>query len=369
MEPPDLRQWSDARQSLLATHIAGMVAYYQLGVITHRNHSRWDRQNVILPLIFLFFPLLYLCQIVVASLSVIRDLTWRKYQGLNYYICGLLGMYAKRISFHDADQNYDDTSERLGGGLLLDVFKPRAELRRRKWSEMRWFNIFMTLLALHQALSTSILYVRRWMRGGEEFLAMDHRIGLMAIGALSASLGYFFFESTGFFWVDILCTDKGPKLADYTHGTLHGDSSGNEVNIAKSLDVTNKHVFDAALAACTHLILLRSIGRHFPLFHRIDSSVTHAPLLLSLVPFAVTLIMVVPIVIFSFLASKLRHVWPREIWGSPFRMFIVVLAVYVAGATIYTEAMEVRDVLHHGPSSLNINWRWKDPWNDFLWSF
>lgn len=68
-------------------------------------------------------------------------------------------MYVKRVSFVDKEHNHDDTSERKGPSVLLDLFKLWAEpSQKRPWSEKRAFDLLVTSSSTFQATSTSVLY-------------------------------------------------------------------------------------------------------------------------------------------------------------------------------------------------------------------
>ncbi|KAF2495466.1 hypothetical protein BU16DRAFT_539421 [Lophium mytilinum] len=366
----DLREWPEIRQSLYATHLCGLVAYCQLGIITHRFRAKWDGQSIILPLVFVFFPLLYICQILVAIPLALRNLLWRPREGLKYYICAVLGIYTVRTSFVDEDGMVDDTSKAKGLALLLDQFTPRAIPLDRKWSDGRIFSFIVTLAPLYQCTSTSLLYIRRCTMQGAKLLDVDHRIGLMAIGASLALLGYYFFEVTGYDWQDTLCTPTtsgGIKLLDYPLGTLHkfDQGLGGDVSLIESIDVTNKHVYDCVLAACVHLIHLRFSGRCFPLFEHRNSN-SHSIATATILPSAVALVASVPLIVRSFWASPARQV----VWkGDKLVRLLILLALsYIATATINSEVREVKQVVgQHVTTSWNQDWMWKDPWADFLW--
>ena len=181
----DSRQWPEIRQSLWAIHVAGLVAYYQLGVITNRNGATRDHQNIVLPSVFLFFPLLYLCQMFVSLLLVARNCFWRDYQGLNYYMCGLLGMYALRRDHVRQDGSEDPVGTRNGNRLLLDTFRLVVQPNRRRWTDIRGINLIVSIVGLFRTLSTSILHVRRRTVLAAGLLGVDHRISLMARVLLS----------------------------------------------------------------------------------------------------------------------------------------------------------------------------------------
>ena len=261
------RQWSEIRQSLISSHLFGLAAYYQLGAITHRNGAKWDNQRIILPLAFLLFPLLHPCHIIVAIFLASRNYMWRPPQGLNYYICAVMGMYAVRTSFVDQMGMRDGAAERRGHGLLLDIFKPRARPVQKLWTGARVFNVCMAVVFLYQAASTLTLCTHRWASTRAAMLEIDYRIGLMALGGLLSGLGYIFFELTGYDWEDTLCTDRGPNLDCWMEGSLHKGLDSYR-HLADGLDTTNKHVYDCALALTIHILCLRFTGRCFPFFDR-----------------------------------------------------------------------------------------------------
>lgn len=100
---PSTRQWPEIRQALVIIHVAGMVAYCQLGTITRRHKAKWDWQYIVLPLVFCFFPMLYICQMMMSVPLAVRNIIWRPYQGLKYYVSGILGVYLERKVFRDYD--------------------------------------------------------------------------------------------------------------------------------------------------------------------------------------------------------------------------------------------------------------------------
>lgn len=363
----DSRQWSDIRQSLFSTHLFGLAAYYQLGAITHRNGAKWDGQRIILPLTFLFFPLLYPCQVIVAILLASRNYIWRPPQGLSYYLCAVLGMYAMRTSFVDQTNMRDEAAERRGYHLLLDIFKPRARRIQKPWTGARVFNICMATVFLYQAASTSILCAHRWARSGSTLLEIDHRIGLMALGGLLSGMGYLFFELTGYDWEDTLCTDRGPKLDSWMEGSLHKGSNTYR-HLADGLDTSNKHIYDCALAITIHVLYLRLIGRCFPLFDSRYEQTNNMPMSIAF-PYVILVTMSVPMmaeVYWSASARKLYDTLPVG-GGIKSRICIVLSGLFLTVMTLRSEIGEIIRANKGQTNKLNADWNWADPWGSCLW--
>lgn len=257
----------------------------------------------------------------------------------------------------------------MGIGTIRLRERDRAKPFPRRWSQTRAFNLVVVLLSCYQAVSTSVLYVRRWAIAmhGAQVLQVDHRIGLMAIGAACASLGTLFFEVTGYDWQDTLCAPTGPKLPDYPNGSLHVFTAG-EANLSGSLNKTNKHVYDCALAVYVHLVHLRYSGRCFPLFQRRsmgENSVAAATVL----PSAVALLTGVPLIAHSFWGYRAKLTYRSVPRGDKLARALILLAIaYVAAMSIEGEAAEVVQVVgHHVTNDMNADWAWKDGWADFLW--
>ena len=358
----DTRDWPSIRQTLYATHVAGIFTFLQLGVTTHRHKSTWWRQDIFYPVFFCFFPLLYVAQVVVAVPLAVRNLIWRRYHGIRYYVCGVLGMYANRTHFpyHDG-----------GNSLLLDVFQPRAEPTNKPWTYSRGLAIGINLLGLYQVVSTSILYIHRWMLKEASLLAVDHRTGAMAIGATFVSLSQLFLDITGWDWEDILCKPgtQAENLQDWPNGTLHRFAQDDK-NLIVSLDVTNKYVYDCALAVCLHLIHLRMANAYFPLFERRDPAMfdaTYGTVLTSLILGCV----LVTLASEAFWISERKLSYKLVPMGDKISRLSIALAMfYIATVTIYTEIVEVNRAVKGGlPTTLNADWAWRDPWVSFLWSF
>ena len=363
------REWSDIRQPLYSTHIFSLAAYYQLGSITHRNGAKWDRQHIVLPLIFLFFPLLYPSQIIVATLLGVRNYIWRPNQGLKYYICAVLGMYALRSSLVDGAGNHDYPAKRRGYHLLLDIFKPRARPIDKPWSGTRVFSIILGVIFLYQAASTTILYVHRWATPGPTLLEIEHRIGLTAIGGFASCLGYLFFELTGYDWEDTLCTDRGPQLEHWQEGSLHKGNQLSHRHLADGLDTSNKHTYDCALAVCLHLLYLRLAGRDFPLFDRRARYRDDDTLLWSAaVPYIALAVLSVPMLAEAFWSAPTMR-WYQRLPGGGFksRICILLACVYVSTMTLLSECREIVEVNRGQVDEFNSLWNWEDPWTDFLW--
>ena len=371
----DSRQWPEIRQSLWATHVAGLVAYYQLGVITNRNGARQDHQNILLPLVFLFFPLLYLCQMFVSLLLVVRNCFWRGYQGLNYYMCGLLGMYALRRD-HDEQDRCDFVGAWNGNRLLLDNFRPLVQPNRRRWTDIRGIDIIVSIVGLYQTLSTSILYVRRRTVPAAGLLDVDHRIGLMALGASICSFSYIFLQLTGYNWVyegyDSRNHGRHPRKqrAVWPEATLR-KSKESERHLGDSLCTSNKHVYDCALTVGLYILYLRFVRRVMPVFERNDyprpnigSALLRWPIFVA---YMVVLLPAVPLnlqVFWSTGTMRFCHIYGL---GTLNRLLITIACLYVAITTIWSEAEEVKRINDNRMDIWNADWRWKDPWSDFLW--
>jgi len=363
----DSRQWTDIRQSLLSIHVAGFAAYYALGFTTHRHLVKQDKQYIALPIIYLFFPFLYPCQILVAIPLAVRNRLWRPYQSYAYYMCGILGMCAKRIKFEDPHHNKDDTAERCGPGLLLDYFVPRVRLVRRPWSHQRWFGVFVTIVALYQAISTSILYMHRWSLQGSKLLEIDHRIGVMALGASVSILSYLSLELTSYDWEDMLCTDEQHLLHEYTKDSLHAWDKEHP-KLVGGLDVSNKHVYDFALAICLHLIHLHFAGRSFPLFHRTDWAFDGRSVLAILL-YSILGLITTPVLSDALFRTETTTFWRRMTSGDVLARIVVYLAgIYLAVVTVLSEIREIQQISNGVVNNWNKNWTWKDPWTSTLWS-
>ncbi|KAH6673487.1 hypothetical protein B0J14DRAFT_49817 [Halenospora varia] len=80
--------------SLRNTLFFGFCSYAHLGTTIHR--LRQGYQHIILPIVFLFFPLLQPCQIVLGFACAIRDwhaLGRARQPRIPYFLCGMLGMH------------------------------------------------------------------------------------------------------------------------------------------------------------------------------------------------------------------------------------------------------------------------------------
>ena len=360
------REWSEIRQSLISSHVFGLAAYYQLTAITHRNGAKWDNQRIILPLTFLFFPLLYPCQIIVAIFLASRNCIWRPRQGLNYHLCAVLGMYAVRTSFVDPKGMRDDHAERRGYHLLSDIFKPRAHPVQKPWTGGRVFNICMAIVFLYQIASTLTLCGHRWASSGPTMLEIDHRIGLMAAGGLLSGLGYFFFELTGFDWEDTLCTDRGPTLDCWKEGSLHKGLDSHR-HLADGLDTSNKYVYDCALALTMHILYLRFTGRCFPFFDRRYDNINNMSISVA-IPYIILVTMGIPMMADVYWSSSARKLYD-SLPGSSIksRICIILSGLFLSIMTVRSEAGEIIRVNRGQTDALNADWSWKDPWSSFLW--
>lgn len=372
----DSRQWPEIRQSLWATHVAGFVAYYQLGVITNRNGARRDHQNILLPLVFLFFPLLYLCQIFVSLLLVARNCFWRDYQGLNYYICSLLGMYALRRDHVKQDGSEDLVSKKNGSCLLLDNFRPVVRPNPRRWTDIRGIDLIVSMVGLYQTLSTSILYVRRRTVPAAGLLDVDHRVGLMALGASICNVSYIFLQLTGYNWVyegygmRQHGRDSRRQRAIWPEATLR-KSNESERHLGDSLCTSNKHIYDSALTVGSYILYLRFVRRVMPVFERNDyprPEISGALLRWPIVgAYIVVLLPAVPLnlqIFWSTGTMRLSHIYGL---GTLNRVLITAACLYVAITTIWSEAEEVKRINDNQLDIWNADWRWKDPWSNFLW--
>jgi hypothetical protein len=47
--------------------------------------------------------MLYICQMMMSVPLAVRNIIWRPYQGLKYYVSGILGVYLERKVFRDYD--------------------------------------------------------------------------------------------------------------------------------------------------------------------------------------------------------------------------------------------------------------------------
>lgn len=68
---------------------------------------------------------------LVSLLLIARNFFWRDYKGLNYCICGLLGMYAARFDYRKEDGSLDLFIEKKEHQLLIDNFRLVLQLRWR----------------------------------------------------------------------------------------------------------------------------------------------------------------------------------------------------------------------------------------------
>ena len=372
----DSRQWPEIRQSLWATYVAGLVAYYQLGVITNRNGARQDHQNILLPLVFIFFPLLYLCQMFISLLLVVRNYFWRDYQGLNYYTCSLLGMYALRRDHVRQDGSEDLVSKRKGSRLLLDNFRPVVKPDRRRWTDIRGIDLIVSIVGLYQTLSTSILYVRRRTVPAAGLLDVDHRIGLMALGASICSFSYIFLQLTGYNWVykgyDIRKHRRHARIqrAVWPEATLR-KSNENERHLGDSLCTSNKHIYDCAFTVGLYILYLRFVRRVIPVFERndyprpdISGTLLRWPIAVA---YMVVLLPAVPLNLQVFWSTGTMRFSHISGLGTLNRLLITIACLYVAITTIWSEAEEIKRINDNRLDIWNADWRWKDPWSNFLW--
>ena len=372
----DSRQWPEIRQSLWATHVAGLVAYYQLGVITNRNGARRDHQNILLPLVFLFFPLLYLCQMFVSLLLVARNCFWRDYQGLNYYMCGLLGMYALGRDHDRQDRCDDSVGTRNGNRLLLDNFRPVVQPERRRWTDIRGIDLIVSIVGLYQTLSTSILYVRRRVVPAAGLLDVDHRIGLMALGASICSFSYIFLQLTGYNWIyegyDVRKHGRHARNRRliWPEASLR-KSNESERQLGHSLCTYNKHVYDCALTVGLYILYLRFVRRVMPVFERNDYPRTDLSGTLLRWPIVVAYMVVVlpavPLNLQIFWSTGTMRLANIPGLGTLNRLLIAIACLYVAITTIWSEAEEIKRINGNQSDIWNADWRWKDPWSNFLW--
>lgn len=376
MQSPNLtisnpRESSDILKSLVATHVFGVAAYYQLGNITHRGGARWGKQHILMPVIFMFFPLLYPCQVLLSMFLVSRNYVWRPNQGLNYYFCSIFGMFAERTSFVDQTGAVDEVGRRRGNHLLLDVFRPRSNPRRRNWSGMRVFNIIIGSVLLGQSASTLLLYAHRWSHFDSAILEIDHRIGLMAAGCFASAFGYLFFEITGFDWEDTLCTDRGPALRAWAEGSLHEQAPTNNArltrNLADGIDTSNKYLSDSALAIGVHVWFLHATGRCVPFFDRTRHEINSLPIS-KVLPYGVLLMVGVPLMADVYWSSFSYAVYRKAPGAGAISRFWITLAALLASAmSLRSEAMEFSRILRGQTDDLNEMWTWNDSWSNFLW--
>ena len=174
-------------------------------------------------------------------------------------------MYAARSDYRKEDGSLDLFIEKKGHQLLIDNFWPVLQPRRREWSEVRGSDLIVNILALYQAVSTSILYIRRWAVPDVSLLDVDHRIGLMAIGGSMCGLSYIFFQVTSYDWVHKgygQRTLRGPQrrepAAVWPETMLH-KSKEIERHLGDSLDTSNKYVYHCALAVGAQFLFFRHI--------------------------------------------------------------------------------------------------------------
>ena len=382
----DSRQWPEIRQSLWATHVAGLVAYYQLGVITNRNGARRDYQNILLPIVFLFFPLLYLCQMFVSLLLVARNCFWRDYQGLNYYVCGILGMYALRRDHDRRDPCADLVGTWKGNRLLLDSFRPLVRPNHKRRNDTRGIDLIVSIVGLYQTLSTSILYVRRRTVPAAGLLDVDHRIGLMALGASLCSFSYIFLQLTGYNWVyEGYDNRRHGRHARNRRAIFPGaslrKSNESERHLGDSLCTWNKHVYDCALTVGLYILYLRFVRRVMPVFERMDytrlsferndyprteisGTLLRWPIFFA---YMVVILPAVPLNLQIFWSTGTMRLSHIPGLGTLNRLLITVSCLYVAITTIWSEVEEMKRINDNRLDIWNADWRWKDPWSNFLW--
>ncbi|KAL5375827.1 hypothetical protein DPSP01_010932 [Paraphaeosphaeria sporulosa] len=263
-------------------------------------------------------------------------------------------MYAKRVSFEDETKNYDDSSERLGPALLLDIFKPRSHLRKTPWSKQRVFDITVLLCSAFQATSTSVLYTRRCARQDTVLLGVDHRIGTMAIGSSIACIVCLILVATGWDWEDRLCAPgepglaPGPKVNDYFYGSLY--QFGSDVDLRGTPNVTNKHLLDWDFALCIHLIHLGYFGRFFPSFQRISHDFDGRSAAAMFLTIVLPVLIILPLFLQFIMQNLFFRIWLRfrvtTGWKSKLtRILACLFMVYVTVLTIRSEILKVDEVV------------------------
>lgn len=100
----DTRDLSDVVASATAAVTFAIVVYCHYGSINHR--STWDRQHLFLPMVFVFFPEIHICQVVMDSILVRqRRVSMRKHaaamndEGFWSYVGGILDLHSKDRAF------------------------------------------------------------------------------------------------------------------------------------------------------------------------------------------------------------------------------------------------------------------------------
>lgn len=348
----------------------------QLGIVTNRNGARLDRQDLVLPLVFLFFPLLYACQIFVSLILVARNCFWRGHQGLKYYIYALLGMYAVN---RKEDGGEDIVGKKNGNYLLIDNSRPIVQPSNKRLSEIRGIDLLVSLIGLYQTLSTSILYVRRRAIPAAGLLDVEHRIGLMALGGSVCSFSHLFLQLTGYNWVhvgnlitmdDIRRRENGDAIVS-PEATLH-IFQNDEHQVGNVLGTSSKYVCDCAFALGVHCVFLRLIRRVMPAFDRHSylrpdqrgSLISWLPILL---PYLAVVVTAVLLNLHIFLDMRMKNWYRPPGAGIICRSFIMLACLYVAITTLWSEVQEVERINDNRLDIWNAGWAWKDPRSDLLW--
>lgn len=191
------RDWKDVLSSCSATVFFSITAYCLYGSIIHR--STWDRQNLYLPLLFLLFPEIFICQTFMNTILIVQRYRCmrrlrvpRDAEGFWFYVCGILDLHSKHRKFEPRRHfiahaggggSYEQKSE--GNWRLSTLNSSRLSYHskyRTKFDGAKYFaQLGFTLILLYQGVSACITYIGRCIEIENGILGMDHLTGIYAI--------------------------------------------------------------------------------------------------------------------------------------------------------------------------------------------
>lgn len=195
-EIKDIRAVSDIVASATAAATFAIVAYCHHGSINHR--STWDRQHFFLPILFILFPEIYICQVVMNSILVIqRRVSMRKLgvamndEGFWYYVSSILDIHSKDREFAPGAVWIGGPSgghaQKSEGMWRLATLNPGRLTRNNKY-DLDGFRkspfigrVFVTVLLLYQGVSASYIYFKRVSSIRNATLSLDHFTGMYAV--------------------------------------------------------------------------------------------------------------------------------------------------------------------------------------------
>lgn len=192
----DARDTTHIVASFINTTVWAVVAYCHYGTIA--NRSTWDRQHLWLPLLFLIFPEIFACQILINTMLLVQRFFGMRrlnppvpmhQEGFWFYLGGVLDLHSSSRDFGAHNVWINDHWQKSEGNWRLSTLNPsrlsfinkyRAGTRRQA-KTFSYARTFVVLVCLYQGVSAAITYVVRVRSVENGMLSIDHLTGLYAI--------------------------------------------------------------------------------------------------------------------------------------------------------------------------------------------